>query len=222
MAILYPWREQARAWVADCAGRVDAAADLLSALARRLHADGFAGHELSALHDLVRLGRPELAGVRITELAGRVDGQLAALIARHAGGLAARDADAFLRVADEYTGQGLRLYAAEAAAQAVTALRARRSPRAAGVSARLGELLAGCDARTPALTASRPALTEREGQIARLAAAGVPSREIADRLFLSTRTVDNHLTHVYTKLGVTRRTELAAALRAVPDLGRES
>ena len=44
----------------------------------------------------------------------------------------------------------------------------------------------------------------------------MPSREIADRLYLSTRTVDNHLLRVYAKLGVTGRAELAAALRAIP------
>jgi len=45
-----------------------------------------------------------------------------------------------------------------------------------------------------------------------LAAGGSTSREIADSLFLSVRTVDNHLQRVYTKLGVTGRNELADAL----------
>jgi DNA-binding CsgD family transcriptional regulator len=53
--------------------------------------------------------------------------------------------------------------------------------------------------------------------VAGLAAAGVPSKEIADQLFLSARTVDNHLLRVYQKLGVGGRTELAAALRALGD-----
>ena len=52
-------------------------------------------------------------------------------------------------------------------------------------------------------------LTDRERQIARLAANGVPSREIADQLYISTRTVENHLQRVYAKLGVTGRAELA-------------
>jgi DNA-binding CsgD family transcriptional regulator len=56
----------------------------------------------------------------------------------------------------------------------------------------------------------------RERQIAKLAAAGVPSKEIADQLYLSARTVDNHLLRVYAKLGVAGRAELSAALRALP------
>jgi DNA-binding CsgD family transcriptional regulator len=61
-----------------------------------------------------------------------------------------------------------------------------------------------------------PVLTARERQIAKLAAAGVPSKEIAEQLFLSARTVDNHLLRVYNKLGVSGRNELAAALRTLP------
>jgi DNA-binding CsgD family transcriptional regulator len=55
-------------------------------------------------------------------------------------------------------------------------------------------------------------LTEREREIALLAAGGEPSRAIAERLYLSIRTVDNHLGRVYDKLGVSSRAELAAAL----------
>jgi len=44
-------------------------------------------------------------------------------------------------------------------------------------------------------------------------AAGVPSREIAARFFVSVRTVDHHLQSVYSKLGVTGRDELARVLR---------
>jgi DNA-binding CsgD family transcriptional regulator len=56
-------------------------------------------------------------------------------------------------------------------------------------------------------------LTRREREVAGLAAAGASSREIAARLVLSVRTVDNHLQNVYGKLGVTSRDELARVLR---------
>ncbi|MEV1146769.1 helix-turn-helix transcriptional regulator, partial [Micromonospora sp. NPDC049799] len=80
-----------------------------------------------------------------------------------------------------------------------------------------GGLLGRCDQiRTPALRAGAPTLTEREWQIARLAANGRTSRVIAERLFLSARTVENHLQRIYGKLGVAGRAELDAALRAIP------
>jgi DNA-binding CsgD family transcriptional regulator len=56
-------------------------------------------------------------------------------------------------------------------------------------------------------------LTKREREVVRLAAERYSSREIAERLYLSARTVDNHLQKAYTKLGVTSRAELADALR---------
>lgn len=55
-------------------------------------------------------------------------------------------------------------------------------------------------------------LTPQERQIARMAADGLTNRQIADRLSLSPRTVGAHLSHVYPKLGVGSRGELAAAL----------
>jgi DNA-binding CsgD family transcriptional regulator len=60
-------------------------------------------------------------------------------------------------------------------------------------------------------------LTPREREIALLAAAGASSREIADRLVISVRTVDNHLQNAYRKLGVTRRKDLPRVLSGTPD-----
>jgi DNA-binding NarL/FixJ family response regulator len=52
-------------------------------------------------------------------------------------------------------------------------------------------------------------LTRRENEIAALVAAGLGNREIAARLFLSKRTVDSHMEHIFTKLGFSSRTQLA-------------
>jgi DNA-binding CsgD family transcriptional regulator len=53
-------------------------------------------------------------------------------------------------------------------------------------------------------------LTPQELQVVRLAAAGLTNKEIAARMYLSPRTIGHHLSNVFPKLGVSRRTELAA------------
>jgi DNA-binding CsgD family transcriptional regulator len=55
-------------------------------------------------------------------------------------------------------------------------------------------------------------LTPSERRIAQLAAAGLPNRDIAQNLFITTRTVEGHLTHAYQKLDITNREQLRAAL----------
>jgi DNA-binding CsgD family transcriptional regulator len=60
-------------------------------------------------------------------------------------------------------------------------------------------------------------LTPSERRVAQLAGAGLPNREIAQHLFITTRTVEGHLTHAYQKLDVTSREQLPEAL-ATPNL----
>ena len=55
-------------------------------------------------------------------------------------------------------------------------------------------------------------LTQQELHVARLVARGLSNREVAAQLFVSPRTVEFHLRHVYGKLGVRSRTELARVL----------
>ena len=52
-------------------------------------------------------------------------------------------------------------------------------------------------------------LTPQELQIARFVAEGLSNKEVAAQLFLSPRTIEHHLRHVFAKLGVKSRTQLA-------------
>ncbi|MGC4894602.1 LuxR C-terminal-related transcriptional regulator [Micromonospora sp. DT31] len=230
MAILYPWLEQARGAAQAAVGDVPAATKHLCALADRLREDGLAGHELLVLLDLVRLdqaaapigptctdGGRRTVAQRLAELSEQVDGGLPPLAARFGRAALDDSADDLLAVADDFAARELTVYAVEATALALHRMRHARAGVAAPARARLADLLRRCDEiTTPALRLLRPALSDREWEIAHLAADGVTSRAIAERLFLSTRTVENHLQRVYSKLGVAGRGELRSALRAMP------
>ena len=67
-------------------------------------------------------------------------------------------------------------------------------------------------ARISGRAATPGALTPAEERVAALVAEGKTNREVAAALFLSDRTVEGHLTHVFSKLGVRSRSELARSL----------
>jgi DNA-binding CsgD family transcriptional regulator len=108
------------------------------------------------------------------------------------------------------------LLAAEAASGAAEVFgRAGDRREEAAALRRANVLVAACEgAATPGLVQAAGAvpLSGREREIVMLAAEGLTSRDIAERLYLSVRTVDNHLQHAYAKLGVTSRAGLAQAL----------
>ncbi|GLZ36453.1 LuxR family transcriptional regulator [Actinokineospora sp. NBRC 105648] len=80
------------------------------------------------------------------------------------------------------------------------------------------ELLPGRDAEVPEQAGRRPqptgmeTLSEAERRVAVLAALGHTNREIGGKLYITVSTVEQHLTRVYRKLNVTRRTDLPAGL----------
>jgi DNA-binding CsgD family transcriptional regulator len=92
------------------------------------------------------------------------------------------------------------LDAFETAGAKLWAERARQELRASGARARR---------RTPD---TRDELTPQERHVAALVVEGLTNREAAARLFLSPKTIETHLGHVYRKLGVRSRTQLARVL----------
>ena len=84
-----------------------------------------------------------------------------------------------------------------------------RATRAVLVASGHGEPEAAALKRTP----NPGGLSGREIDVLRLAAKGLTTRQIADRLFISTKTADHHIQHIYNKIGVSTRA--AAALWAM-------
>lgn len=79
------------------------------------------------------------------------------------------------------------------------------------------EPAAGAVDEPAAVAVEGPAsLTDRERQVAELAACGHTARQIADRLYIGTRTVETHLAHIYPKLGIVSKYQL---IHHADDLG---
>ncbi len=85
-----------------------------------------------------------------------------------------------------------------------TAGKAARSLGMAPFAAKISKLT-----RHLAEAAEPISLTRREWDVAELVAQGLTNREIAERLFLSERTVENHVQHILTKLNLSNRSQVA-------------
>jgi DNA-binding CsgD family transcriptional regulator len=203
-------------WVAVSEDETSAALRLTQSVGEEAETLGQAVFAAIAFHDMVRLGRPRQALPRLEAIAATSDGQLCAVFAQHASALAAGSGERLEAVERGFEEIGSILLAAESATDAAAAYRSAGRPassRSALARARL--LVARCEgARTPALAAlpETDRLTAREREVATLAARGLSSRAIAERLVISARTVENHLHHAYRKLGVAGRAELASLL----------
>ena len=212
-------RHRARAWLAVAKGHpADARAHLEVGVALAQER-GEWPMLTTALHDLARLGYVDAAAAGTDCLPEGDLGNIAAARLRHIAGLAAGDLEQVGGAADAFGDIGAHLLAAEAAFGLATEYRRGESPRDASAWTRKATDWAdGCrGARTPGLAMpDEPvALTKREREVAVLAAGGLTSKDIADRLFVSVRTVDNHLGRVYDKLGISSRAELAEILAGV-------
>jgi len=196
-----PEQQLADAWTAIASRRPAEAAQRLRDAAAQAASTGHRTAESWLLHDLMRTSGQDTCA-RLRDLAGACDSPLMSARARHGAAARARDARELAGAADDFEALGAMLLAAETAA-------ARRS----------SALAAACEgAVTPGLFHAAVAvpLSAREREIVMLAAAGMASKDIAERLYLSVRTVNNHLQHAYTKLGVSGRAGLAQAVGSPP------
>jgi DNA-binding CsgD family transcriptional regulator/tetratricopeptide (TPR) repeat protein len=203
-------------WVLVAAGDVPRARSVLSTAAESAAESGHRSSEAWLRHEVVRLGGGDEVADRLDELAEQCEGELVAAYAFHGRAVCGSRPEPMVDAADRFETIGARMLAAEASAEAAQAYQRRGDGRSASaMRARVTRLVQECEgARTPALHESDSAvpLSTRERDVALLAARGETAKEIAARLFLSTRTVNNHLQNVYTKLGISGRPELAAAL----------
>ncbi|HEY6425429.1 MAG TPA: LuxR C-terminal-related transcriptional regulator [Pseudonocardiaceae bacterium] len=208
-----PWAALSRCWVAAARDETSLAVTLAQQTADLARDRGHLQCELVALHDVVRLDSAPVVLDRLQVAAAGAQGRLAPAYLEHAQALVAADGPRLDAVAANFATIGAGLLAAEASAQAARAHEAVDRIGSARASAGRAHAWAqACEgARTPALVRLEAPvdLTKRELEIAQLAASGMTSRTIAERLVVSVRTVDNVLRSVYAKLGVAGRGELA-------------
>jgi DNA-binding CsgD family transcriptional regulator len=172
--------------------------------------------EAILLEALIHVDRSVDAARRLSEIAGITDSQLVASLARIGEGLVHEQAGQLLSASEDFARMASWWYAAEAAAAAALVLARQGDRRASQSAARAAfEHVSNCEGARTTFVAelSAPAsLTRRETEISRLACEGRSNKQIAERLFLSERTVESHLQRAYIKLGVNDRAELADAL----------
>jgi DNA-binding CsgD family transcriptional regulator len=225
-------------------GRVEGAIGHLQRVDRLLEELGLVDVDLSPAPELVEAllhaGRAEAAGELAARHAvrARAKGQPWALArAARAVALTCPDSamDEQFRLALEHHGRTLDAYelARTQLAQGARLRRARRRvearvPLRAALATfeSLGaapwadqaatELRATGETAHRRTASARTELTPQELQIATMLASGRTTREAATALFLSPKTVEYHLRHVYLKLGVTSRAELAGSLDHQP------
>jgi hypothetical protein len=185
------------AWAKVAAGDAPGARVDLLAAAEQARASGHRISEAWLLHDVARLGDATTVADRLDELAAICEGALVAAFAGHTRAACGLRPEPLAEAADRFEAIGALLLAAEAATESADAYGRRGDNRSASaLRTRAARLAQACEgARTPALAATDAAvpLTARERDIATYAARGETAKDIAARLFLSTRTVNNHL-----------------------------
>ncbi len=208
-------RSLARAWVVAGQGAISEAITTLLSTAESAAAKGQFAAEVVCLQTAVQFGDHSAAS-RLTELESIVEGPRVKMAARFAAALAGSDAPELEAISVEFEQMGDLVAAVDAAAHACLAFRqGDRRGSALGCSARAEALAQRCGGiSTPALReVSEPLpLTAREREIIRLLGSGSSTRDVAERLCVSARTVEGHVYRAMTKTGTETRDELIKLL----------
>lgn len=206
-------RPRIDAWRAVEAGDLDIAGEHYDQLAETGRKGGCRLWAAFALGDGIRLGHPELVVTHLDFLTQEMDGEMVELFSTHAHGLLSDDGGGLEDLSRRYQYLGWVLRSAESAADAARAhLRSGQPEASRRVSVRATALSEHFAELTPPLHDIPEGLSKRETEIARLASEGHSNQELADRLYLSLRTVENHLGRIYRKLGIASRTDLDEVL----------
>ncbi len=210
-----------RAWALAAGGARSDAAEVALGTAKAMVDRGDAAVGIFALHDAMRLGAPpRVVEQLLADPAGEAEGPVVAAMARHVRAMASADLDE-LCARRRRLRLGLDAVARSRGVRCRVTGRARRTAsrtRQREASTRAAELLADCGpALTPMLETlvgreALASLTRREQEVALMAARGTSKRAMSEQLGVSIRTVGNHINHVYGKLGISTREELAALL----------
>lgn len=205
----------ARAWVAASQGAVSEAIAIASSAAERAGANGRFGAEVLCLQTATQFG--DRGGApRLRELESLVEGPRVGVAVRFAAALHDGDGKELATVSEAFEELGDLVAATDAAAHAALAHR-RHDQRGSALacSTRATALAQRCGGvGSPALRQGVEPLpfTERELEIAMLIRQGLSNRGIAERLYLSVRTVESHIHRAMAKTGTKTREELAALL----------
>ncbi len=226
-----PWAE---GFLARVRGEHDHAMESLTQAAGRYREMGAAALEGMVRFDLFEAaadaGADDVvasAADRLDEIADRVGGKLLRLLGGMARALTETNPEAMIEAADRLEDLGYRPMAQSGVDRAGRALAAASDPQARRVLERAARMAdesravwrrdralavlseTGAEGRRAAGAVLGPeSLTTREREVAELAARGLTARQIADRLYIGTRTVESHLAHIYPKLGVANKREL--------------
>ncbi len=198
---------RARGWVAHQQGHPTEALEHFVTGHRVAVAAGNLTAAIGCDHDLLRVGRPSDAAALLNTLElDHVEGRILLAQIAHIRAAELRSYAPLAAVAEEFERIGSPHFAAECwvASAAATDATSRQSSRSLQRAADLG----GGTAAGAGALASQASLTPRERDVVGLVVLGLTSREIAERLGISRRTVETHLGNAYLKADVRDRAGL--------------